>query len=491
MYTFIAGLIALLLGYLIYGRFVESVFGRDANRTTPAYRLEDGVDYMPIPTWRVYLIQFLNIAGTGPIFGAILGIMYGPAAYLWIVFGCIFMGAVHDYMCGMLSLRKDGASIPEVVGDELGPAARLLMRVLALFVLVLVGAVFVSTPAGLLATMTDGSMNYTGAEWVVIWTVIIFLYYIAATLLPIDTLIGRIYPLFGIALLVMAIGVGFGILFLDGWMPEITDAPFVTHHPGGLPIFPFLCITIACGAISGFHATQSPIMSRCLQSERMGRRVFYGAMITEGVVAMIWAAAAIKFAAAHGDGATAYDSLKSLMTDDAGKTNPALIVNMICNTWMGRIGAILAILGVVAAPITSGDTAFRSARLIVADFMHVKQNTIVRRLILVIPLFAVAISLMFMDFMVLWRYFAWLNQTLAMCVLWAASVWLCRKQRLYWMTLLPAIFMTVVCSSYIFMAPEGFELSANVSLTIGVTIATMMTFAFCGYAWQQRKLTNS
>ena len=480
MYTFIIGLVALLLGYLIYGRFVERVFGIDDKRSTPAYRLHDGVDYIPMPSWRVYLIQFLNIAGTGPIFGAILGIMFGPAAYLWIVFGCIFMGATHDYLCGMLSLRKDGASIPEIVGDELGPAARIAMRILSLFVLVLVGAVFVSTPAGLLATMTKGALSYSSAQWTVVWTVVIFIYYILATLLPIDTLIGRIYPLFGTALLVMAIGVGYNILSRDGWMPEITDAPFLTHHPQGLPIFPFLCITIACGAISGFHATQSPLMARCVKSEKMGRKVFYGAMITEGIVAMIWAAAAIKYAGT-------YDNLQSLITSAEGKTNPALIVDMICNTWMGRIGAFLAVLGVVAAPITSGDTAFRSARLIIADFMHMKQHTIARRLVLVVPLFAIAVSLMFLDFMVLWRYFAWLNQTLAMCVLWAASVWLCRKRRFYWIALLPAFFMTVVCTSYILMAPEGFELNAKVSLSCGLALALVMACAFSGFAWQQHK----
>ncbi|MBO4905590.1 MAG: carbon starvation protein A [Bacteroidaceae bacterium] len=480
MYTFIIGLIALLLGYLIYGRFVERVFGVDDKRSTPAYRLKDDVDYIPMPAWRVYLIQFLNIAGIGPIFGAILGIMFGPAAYLWIVFGCIFMGAVHDYMSGMLSVRKEGASIPEIVGDELGPAARILMRVLSLFVLILVGTFFVSSPAGLLANMTEGSLDYSKAQWIVIWTVIIFLYYIAATLLPIDKLIGRIYPLFGIALLIMAIGVGVGILTTSGWMPEITDAPFITHHPQGLPVFPFLCITIACGAISGFHATQSPMMSRCLKDERMGRGVFYGAMITEGVVAMIWAAAAIKYA-------SSYDNLQALITD-GDKTNPSLIVNMICKTWMGRIGALLAILGVVAAPVTSGDTAFRSARLIIADFMHISQDTIVRRLILVLPLFGIAVGLMFIDFLVLWRYFAWLNQTLAMCVLWAASIWLFRKQRFYWITLLPAIFMTIVCTSYILMAKEGFELGAKVSIICGIALATVLACTFCGYAWQQRKL---
>ena len=293
MLTFSLALVALILGYLLYGALVERIFGIEPQRQTPSYRLRDGVDYIPMPTWRVYLIQFLNIAGTGPIFGAIMGILFGPAAYLWIVFGCIFMGAVHDYLCGMISLRKDGASLPEMVGDELGNGARQAMRLLSIVLLVLVGTVFVTTSAGLLAAMTDGALGYDLAQWKTIFLILVFLYCVLATLLPIDTLIGRLYPVFGAALLIMAIGVGYGIYTQSGWMPEITDAPFTSHHPKGLPIFPFLCITIACGAISGFHATQSPLMSRCLQNERRGRIVFYGAMITEGIVAMIWAAAAI------------------------------------------------------------------------------------------------------------------------------------------------------------------------------------------------------
>ena len=489
MITFITCLVALILGYLLYGVFVEKVFGIEPERTTPSYRLSDGVDYIPMATWRVYLIQFLNIAGTGPIFGAIMGILFGPAAYIWIVFGCIFMGAVHDYLCGMISLRQDGASLPEMVGNELGKTARQAMRALSLLLLVLVGTVFVTTAAGLLATMTNGSMGFDLTAWRWIWICLVFVYCILATLLPIDTLIGRLYPVFGAALLIMAIGVGYGILTREGWLPELTDAPFVSHHPKGLPIFPFLCITIACGAISGFHATQSPLMARCLENERRGRFVFYGAMITEGIVALIWAAAAIKFAstaaaplsdASTAGSPTAYDSLAALMSS-GGSTNPSLIVDMICKTWMGRIGAILAVLGVVAAPITSGDTAYRSARLIIADFLHLNQHKIVNRLVLALPLFAISAALVFVDFDVLWRYFAWTNQTLATCFLWTAAVWLLRKGRNAWIAFLPAVFMTVVVTSYILAAPEGFRLPEGISVVTGLVVATALAICFLRY----------
>jgi len=487
MASFIIAFIALVLGYFLYGALVERVFGVEPYRETPSYRLRDDVDFIPMPTWRVYLIQFLNIAGTGPIFGAIMGVLFGPAAYLWIVFGCIFMGAVHDYMCGMISLRKDGASLPEMVGDELGTVARQAMRVLSIVLLVLVGTVFVTTSAGLLATMTDGALGFDVADWKTIFLFLVFLYCVLATLLPIDTLIGRLYPLFGAALLIMAVGVGFGIMTRSGWLPEITDAPFASHHPKGLPIFPFLCITIACGAISGFHATQSPLMSRCLQNERKGRLVFYGAMITEGIVALIWAAAAIKFASVTTSQETevnAYASLSTLMSS-GGSNNPSLIVNMICQTWMGRIGALLAVLGVVAAPITSGDTAFRSARLIVADFLHLNQKKIVNRLFLALPLFTISGALVFVDFDVLWRYFAWTNQTLATCFLWTAAVWLRRSHRMHWVAFVPAVFMTVVVTSYILAAPEGFSLPLIPSLVSGAVLAIVL--AVCYLRWKEVK----
>ena len=470
MYTFIIAIIALILGFFLYGRFVERTFGIEAARETPAYRLKDGVDYIPMPTWRVYLIQFLNIAGTGPIFGAIMGILFGPAAYLWIVFGCIFMGAVHDYLCGMISLRQDGASLPEMVGNELGGTARLGMRVLSLVLLVLVGTVFVTTSAGLLAAMTNGAWSLDLASWKWVWIGLVFLYCVLATLLPINH-------------------------------------PFTSHHPKGLPIFPFLCITIACGAISGFHATQSPLMSRCIQNERRGRLVFYGAMITEGIVAMIWAAAAIKFAAgaavpnlsaeivaggqhgAPGPLREPFHALNALLNAGGG-TNPAFLVNLICKTWMGRIGALLAVLGVVAAPITSGDTAYRSARLIVADFLHLNQKKIANRLLLALPLFAISAALVFVDFDILWRYFAWTNQTLATCFLWTAAVWLHRHDRNAWIAFLPAVFMTVVVTSYILAAPEGFSLPHTPSLIAGIVLAIALAALFLRYKYKGLRIRD-
>lgn len=439
MITFIFSLIALVLGYIVYGAVVERVFGPDGQRAMPCDTKRDDVDFMPMLTWKVFLIQFLNIAGTGPIFGAILGILYGPAAYLWIVFGCIFAGAVHDYLTGMISIRKGGASLPEIVGSEMGDMAHRFMREISIVLLVLVGTVFTVTSADLLASLTS-VFSWSSAS---LWTMVILLYFVLATLFPISTLIGRIYPVFGIALLLMAIGVGFGIFTQPGWMPELTDG-LGGWHPKGLPVFPMLCVTIACGAISGFHATQSPLMARCIKNEKLGRRVFYGSMITEGIVALIWAAAAIKFAGS-------YENLAAMGT-------PAVVVNNICSSWMGVVGAVLAVLGVVAAPITSGDTAFRSARLIVADFLHVDQKLIGKRLLTCVPLFVLAGLLMLLDFSVLWRYFAWTNQTVACIMLWAAFLWLRRNGKNYWIALVPATFMTVVCTLYILLAPEGFNL---------------------------------
>lgn len=477
MITFLVAFALLLLGYFVYGAIVEKIFGSDECRKTPCYTMRDGVDYEPMPAWKVFLIQFLNIAGTGPIFGAIQGILFGPSAYLWIVLGCIFGGAVHDYLAGMISLRRGGASLPEIVGDELGGVARMVMRVLALVLMVLVGTVFASTPAGLLSALTGG-WGFFGT--ILFWTILIFVYYIFATLLPIDKLIGRVYPLFGLALLVMAVGVLYGIFANEGSMPEITEA-FSNHHPNSaLPIFPGLCITIACGAISGFHATQSPMMARCLKNEKLGRGVFYGAMITEGVVALIWAAAAIKFADSLSvDGATPYEKLLNAMTDPTtGKVNPAIIVNAICNSWIGSVGAVLAVLGVVAAPITSGDTAFRCARLIAADFLRIKQDKVFKRVMLCAPLFAISVVLMFVDFQVLWRYFAWFNQSLSVLTLWAITVWLAKNGKFFYITLLPALWMTMVCTTYILVAPEGFQLSAMSGNMLGgaVTFTTLVLF---------------
>lgn len=477
MITFSVSILLLLLGYLIYGAFVARIFGADPQRTTPCYSMQDGVDYIPMPAWKVYLIQFLNIAGTGPIFGAIQGILFGPAAYLWIVLGCVFGGAVHDYLSGMLSLRSGGISLPEMVGSQLGRTARVLMLLCSLVLMVLVGAVFVTTPATLLGTMTVG-----WGAWgtVTVWTFAIFVYYILATLLPVDKVIGRIYPVFGFALLLMAMGVLWGVLTQEGNLPEITSA-WQNHHPNSaLPLFPALFITIACGAVSGFHATQSPMMARCMKNEWLGRPVFYGAMITEGIIALIWAAAAIKFAdSLNVEGATPYEKLLAAMTDPVtGNMNPAIIVNQICHSWLGAVGAVLAILGVVAAPITSGDTAFRSARLISADFLHFSQKKVWQRLLLAAPLFLLAFVLMFVDFSVLWRYFGWVNQSLAVITLWTLTVWLSNSRKPYVITLLPALFMTMVCSTYICIAPEGFSLPPVYGYVIGgvVTAACLVLF---------------
>lgn len=482
----------LVLGYLLYGTLVDKIFGADANRKTPCHTMQDGVDYIPMPTWKVFLIQFLNIAGTGPIFGAIQGILFGPSAYFWIVLGCVFGGAVHDYMSGMISLRKGGASLPEIIGDELGNGARHTMRVMSLILMILVGAVFATTPAGLLSNMIGGE-TILGQN--LFWVIIIFAYYILATLLPIDKLIGKIYPIFGIALLIMAVGVGYGIFAEAGNMPEITDA-FTNHHPSSnIPLFPGLCITIACGAVSGFHATQSPMMARCMKNEKYGRPIFYGAMITEGIVAMIWAAAAIKFADSMDvAGNTPYEKLLTIMTHpETGKLNPAIVVNAICQNWLGTAGAILAVLGVVAAPITSGDTAFRCARLIAADFMHYKQNKIYKRLILSVPIFVISGVLMFVKFDVLWRYFAWFNQSLSVFTFWAITIWLTKKgiaepryKYAYLISLIPALWMTLVCSSYIFVAPEGFQLIPAASYTIG-GIFTAIALAWY-ITWSRKKM---
>lgn len=472
MTSFIISLIALVLGYVFYTRIVDRIFGPDPDRQTPCYTERDGVDFTPLPTWKVYLVQFLNIAGTGPIFGAVMGILFGPSAYIWIVLGCIFAGSVHDYMTGMISLRKRGASIPEIVGDELGSGMRLVMRIFSLLLLVLVGTVFVTTPAELIAHMTaDWSWSSTA-----IWTTVIFAYYILATVLPIDALIGRIYPVFGLALLIMALGVGMSIFIVDGWMPELTEFAQPVH-PKGLPILPMLCVTIACGALSGFHATQSPLMARCLKSEAHGRRIFAGAMITEGVVALIWAAAAIKFAGS-------YENLAAI-------GGPAVVVGEICQTWLGTAGAVLAVLGVVVAPITSGDTAFRSARLIAAEFLSMKQGRIVNRLVIVIPLFAISCALLFLDFNVLWRYFAWCNQTLATIVLWCSSVWLLRTGRQWWITVVPATFMTFICTSYLLCAPEGFSLNYTFSIIVGIAAAIAGLSAFLLYARRAKNPAKS
>lgn len=472
MISFTIALVILIAGYFTYGLFVSKVFGQDSKIQTPVHRLADGVDYVALPTWKIFLIQFLNIAGLGPIFGAIMGVMFGPAAFLWIVFGTIFAGAVHDYLSGMLSLRRDGASLPELVGAELGGGVKTMMRWFALLLMILVGAVFVYNPADLLAMMTPDHLDK------MFWIVVIFSYYMLATLLPIDKLIGKLYPLFGFALLFMAVGILISLYVHWDAMPEIWSE-FYNHkaEPEVNPIFPMMFVSIACGAISGFHATQSPMMARCLKNEKHGRPVFYGAMVTEGVVALIWAAAAIAFTGGYSE-----------LQDFLGNGSPAILVNDVAKGWLGTFGGILAVLGVIAAPITSGDTALRSARLIAADFMNIKQKKIVKRLLVSVPIFIVCFLIMMMPYEVLWRYFAWCNQVLAVFTLWALTVYLAKHRRLYVITLLPAMFMTAVTVTYIMFAPEGVsaltyhffgeKVTYEVALCIGLGSVGLLTFMF-------------
>lgn len=468
MTSFLIALAVLIGGYFIYGLFVEKLFGIDPKRKTPAYTMRDNVDYMPLPTWKVFLIQFLNIAGLGPIFGAIMGVMFGPAAFIWIVVGTIFAGAVHDFISGAISIRARGMSLPEIVGNELGSGIKQVMRVFSLVLMILVGAVFVSQPADLIAGMTPESLDR------VFWVVVIFVYYMLATVLPIDKLIGNLYPLFGFALLFMAVGI-LGVLIIgDATLNLDFTQGLQSQHPKKLPIFPMMFVSIACGAISGFHATQSPLMARCLKNEKLARPVFYGAMVAEGIVALIWAAAAIAFTGG-------YDQLATYMAEH--NNSAGALVNDISISWLGTFGGILALLGVVAAPITSGDTALRSARLIAADFLHYDQSSVAKRLIISVPIFAAAFGIMMIDFSVLWRYFAWCNQTLAVFTLWAITVYLARHKKLYLITLIPAMFMTTVSVSYILFAPtpEGFGLSYPIAVGAGVAMAIIFLGLFCFY----------
>ncbi len=467
MITFLVSLAILLAGYIFYSKYIERTMEVDPNRPTPAVSMSDGVDFVPMPWWRVLLIQFLNIAGLGPIFGAIAGALWGPVAFVWIVLGTVFAGAVHDYFSGMLSIRHNGLSITEVIGIYLGNIPKQVMRIFIIVLLVLVGVVFISGPAGILANLTPDTLDLG------FWVWVIFIYYILATMLPIDQIIGKIYPIFGFALLFMAVSLIFTLIIKGYTIPELTSENWQNFHyeKEKFPIFPMLFITIACGAISGFHATQSPLMARCIRNEKEGRRVFYGAMVIEGVVALIWAAISMSFFGGIRE-------LGEVMV--AQKGNAAWVVNEISNSLLGKFGAILAILGVVAGPITSGDTAFRSARLTIGDLLKFNQKSIKNRLIITIPLFTVGLLLTKINFDVVWRYFAWSNQTLAAVVLWTVTMYLLKKQKRYWITLFPALFMTSVVTSYLMLAPEGFALPKPISLGIGfgVTIVLLLFFVF-------------
>lgn len=456
MVSFTLSLIALLLGYFLYGRFVENVFRPD-NRPTPAIAKADGVDFMVLPGWKIFMIQFLNIAGTGPIFGAIMGAKFGPSAYLWIVLGCIFAGAVHDYLSGMLSVRHGGVGLPELVGYYLGNTTKKVMLIFTVLLLVMVGAVFVYSPAIILGDLT---------QWdVMFWVAVIFVYYIIATMMPIDKIIGRIYPLFAFSLIFMAVAMLACLFVKMPHLPEIWDG-MENRNPTAGPIFPCLFITIACGAISGFHATQSPLMARCMKHEKQGRPIFYGAMITEGMVALVWASISAYFFY-DGGAAEVGSSLKA---------SAPQVVTAVSNSWLGTFGGILALLGVVAAPITSGDTALRSARLIVSEFLHFDQKPIAKRLMICIPLFIVTSLLLWFNianedgFNVIWNYFGWANQALSVFTLWTLTVYLVRKKKPYVITLIPALFMTTVCGTFLAVSPIAFGLSTTISYIIASAV---------------------
>lgn len=479
MITFVISFVALVLGYLLYGKYISRVFAPD-DRTTPAVAKNDGVDYVPMPNWKIFMIQFLNIAGTGPIFGAIMGAKFGPSAYLWIVLGCIFAGAVHDYFSGMLSMRNDGCDLPQLVGKYLGKAPKNVMLVFSVVLLLMVGTVFVYSPAEILGSMTGSTL---------MWTAVIFVYYVIATMLPIDKIIGKIYPIFSFSLLFMALALIVMLFIKMPQLPEVWDGlgNMAKAHDASFTdnIFPCLFITIACGAISGFHATQSPLMARCMKSEKMGRPIFYGSMITEGLVALVWATVSMWFF---------YDApqpgYEQLAAAKGMHTSAPMVVTLVCNNWLGVLGGVLAILGVVAAPITSGDTAFRSCRIIIADALKMSQRQKRNRLYICVPLFLASIGLLFWQdsnedgFNVIWQYFGWSNQTLSVFTLWAVTVYLVRKKKPYFITLVPALLMTTVCSTYLFISKQAFGMQEDLAYLLGILVLAVAVLWF--FMWKRK-----
>lgn len=500
MITFALSAIALILGYFIYGKFVEKLFGPD-DRLTPAVRINDGIDYIALPSWKIFLIQFLNIAGTGPIFGSIMGMWYGPAAYLWIVLGCIFGGATHDYLAGVISLRNDGMGLPEIVGKYLGSTIRKIMLVFSLLLLIMVGAVFVLSPATLLSGMFSEGL-FSG---LLVWMLIIFGYYIIATMMPVNKIIGKIYPLFAFSIIFMGIALFVMLIIKHPQVPELWDglynmgeAKLGIKSPDSM--IPAMFITIACGAISGFHATQSPMMARCLKSERQARPVFYGAMITEGLITLVWATVSSWFFFSEGwrevcspDVVAAYTS-QSELTVTQFFSAPKVVMH-VCNGWLGAVGGMLAIMGVIFAPITTGDTALRSARLIVAENFHYDQKPVMKRLIISVPIFVATLLMLIWQidnpdsFSVLWKYFGWANQTLSVFTLWAITVYLARKKVFYWATLVPAMIMTGICTLFVTISKQTMGLPPVICyiLTALAMIATVAAF----FKWHSKFLKEN
>lgn len=463
MISFLLCLAALIGGYFTYGKFITRMYGPD-ERQTPAVRIHDGVDFVVMPRWKLFLIQLLNIAGLGPIYGAMAGAQWGPSVFLWITLGTIFAGAVHDFSVGFISMRHDGASISELTGCYLGNFMKQVMRVFSVILLLMVGTVFAVGPAALIS-MLIGNQGGSGI-WVntYFWLAVVLIYYFIATFISIDKVIGKIYPVFGVCLLVMAVGVGVGIFTHGYTVPEIT---LKNLNPAGTPIWPIMFVSVACGAISGFHATQSPLMSRCCKSEAETHSVFFGAMVCEGIIALIWAAA----------GCAIYERSGGMMTglaDFLAKSGQATTVYDVCTKTMGGFGVVLAMLGVIACPITSGDTSFRSARLVIADWFQIDQKSYKKRLMICVPLLLSGALISQLDYNVIWRYFSWSNQTLAMIALWTASMYLYQNKKNFWVTVIPAAFMSAVSVTYLFCAPECLNLSTLIAYPAG--LAAMLLF---------------
>jgi len=485
MITFTVSIAFLIAGYFIYGKFAARFFGEDKERITPALSMNDGVDFTPMPLWKIFIIQFLNIAGLGPIFGAILGAAYGPMAYVWIVLGCIFMGAGHDYFAGMLSIRNNGASLPELVGKYLGNGTRNFLRFFTLILLIFVGVAFVSGPAKLLSVLTDGGLS--------IWLYLIFGYYFIATLFPINKIIGKVYPFFGAALLLMAIMIAVVMVlkFSNGSLilHELNIHDFKNYHgdPQSNILYPMMFIVISCGAISGFHATQSPLMARCLKNEKHARPAFYGAMIAEGIVAIIWATAAMNY---FGD----VYGLNYTLSEPAH--DPAWIVNEICNTWLGKIGAVIAIIGVVLCPITTGDTAFRSARLTIADSFNYDQKSIKSRLFVAIPVFIIGFLLTFLlneQFATVWKFVGISNQILAAITLWTIAMFFALNKKNHLIISVPAFILTAICFTYLIIAPVktgGLGVNGNIAYYLGIILAVVVAAVWYLFYKKKRKFQS-
>lgn len=480
MITLLISIVMLIVGYFVYGRICEKIFEIDPDRPTPAYSDADGIDFVALPRWKSFLIQFLNIAGLGPIFGAVAGAAWGPIAFLWIVLGCLIAGGVHDYFSGMLSVRNSGKSFTEISGMYLGNQIQFVLRILTFVLLIMVGVVFFVGPANILVGMIKNDFFTVG-----IISTLILIYYFISTILPIDKVIGKLYPIFGIIFLFMSASIFGALFYYDMPVAELSIASFTNFHsnPGQFPAFPMLFVTIACGAVSGFHATQSPIIARCLKNEKEAKSVFFGTMATEGVVALIWAAVSMSF----------FGGIRELnIFMDSNGGNAALAVNRICNELLGPVGGAIALIGVVIAPITSGDTAFRSARMLIADIFKIDQKNLRKRLILSSIIFVIAYFISKTDFSIIWRYFAWTNQTLATFVLWTIAVYLLQKNKFYWLALVPALFMSMVVVSYILLAPEGFSLAHNLSYMIAGGVCIILAILFFRHkSIYNKKRTNS